>query len=373
MALPLNRLHSDVRFFLALSVTLTLLGLIFIYSSSSIFALEKYGSAHFFLKKQLLMVIPSIVGFLAFALTPLPLLRRSAPWLFLGSLALTMLTFVPALGLKVHGSNRWLCLAGFSFQPSELLKLFLFMYMGYFLEKKQNRIKSLVYTYIPFLIVLSITFGVLLKQPDFGSVITIFATSLMLFFVAECRMLYLVITALCALPAIVYLIFAKSYRLNRILIFLNPWADPQGRGFQIIQSLIAIGSGHLWGVGISNSKQKFFYLPMQHTDFIFPIIAEEVGFVGSVALVGLYALFCFLGLRIALCFSSPFTFFTSLGFVLFISLQAVINFMVTCGLLPTKGLGLPFISYGGTALICLWCMIGFIVNAAREARSESKS
>lgn len=281
-----------------------------------------------------------------------------------------MLTFIPALGLRFHGSNRWLSIAGFGFQPSELLKLFLFMYIGFFLEKKQDRIKSLVYTYIPFLIILGVTFVILLKQPDFGSVVTIFSTALMLFFVAECKMSYLVVTALAALPAVIYLVMAKSYRLRRILIFLNPWSDPQGGGFQIIQSLIAIGSGRLWGAGISNSKQKFFYLPMQHTDFIFPIIAEEVGFVGSMLLIGLYILFCFFGLRIAVCLQSPFAFFTSLGFVLFITLQAVINLMVTSGLLPTKGLGLPFISYGGTALVCTWCMIGFVVNCARAARTS---
>lgn len=368
MSLPLNRLRSDVHFFLGIVVALTLIGLVFIYSASSIFALEKYGAAHFFLKKQLFFLLPSALGFFLFALVPLPLWKKLSPVLFLGALFLTALTFVPSLALKCHGSNRWLSIAGFGFQPSELLKLFLFMYMGYFFEKKQNKIKSLMYTYIPFLLILGVSFVVLLKQPDFGSVITIFSTSLMLFFVAECKMLYLVVTALCACPLVVYLVLAKSYRLNRILIFLNPWADPQGRGFQIIQSLIAIGSGNVWGVGISNSKQKFFYLPMQHTDFIFPIIAEEVGFVGSMLLIGLYTLFCFLGLRIAISLQTPFAFFTSLGFVLFITLQAVINLMVTSGLLPTKGLGLPFISYGGTALVCLWCMIGFIVNCARAER-----
>lgn len=368
MSLPLNRLRSDVRFFLGIVITLTLVGLVFIYSASSIFALEKYGSAHFFLKKQAFFLLPSLAGFFFFALVPLSLWRKFAPLLFLFSLGLTALTFVPGLALRCHGSNRWLVVAGFGFQPSELLKLFFFMYLGFFLEKKQNKIKSLFYTYIPFLIILGVTFVILLRQPDFGSVITIFSTALMLFFIAECKMFYLVVTGLCACPLIVYLVLTKSYRLNRVLIFLNPWADPQGRGFQIIQSLIAIGSGNVWGMGISNSKQKFFYLPMQHTDFIFPIIAEEVGFVGSMLLISLYVLFCFLGLRIAMSLQTPFAFFTSLGFVLFISLQSVINLMVTSGLLPTKGLGLPFISYGGTALVCLWCMIGFIVNCARAER-----
>ncbi len=370
MSVPIDRLRSDVRIFVAIVSVLTIVGFVFVYSSSSIFALEKFGAAHYFLKKQLIYVIPGIIGFFTFALIPLSLWRRYAALFFLGALGLTLLTFVPFLGLKFHGSNRWLSIAGFSFQPSELLKLFLFMYMGLFLEKRLNYIKSFARTYVPFLAILGIVFLILLKQPDFGSVITIFSTALMLFFVAECKMMYLVITALCACPLIVYLVLAKSYRLKRVLIFLNPWADPQGGGFQIIQSLIAIGSGQTWGLGISNSKQKFFYLPMQHTDFIFPIIAEEVGFVGSVVLVMLFLLFCFFGLRIAVALTNPFAFFTSLGFVVFITLQAVINIMVSSGLLPTKGLGLPFISYGGTALVCFWCMVGFIVNAARAERNQ---
>jgi cell division protein FtsW len=172
-----------------------------------------------------------------------------------------------------------------------------------------------------------------------------------------------------ALSIGIALIFSESYRLNRILIFLNPWTDPQGRGFQIIQSLIAIGSGDVWGLGISNSKQKFFYLPMQHTDFIFPIIAEETGFVGSSILVLLYFLFCYFGIRIVTKLKNIFALFTTLGFIVLISVQAVINLMVTTGLLPTKGLGLPFVGYGGTALLCLWCMLGLITNFVRSEKT----
>jgi len=368
MALPGNRLRDDLRNFLVIVLLLNVIGLVFIYSSSSIFALEKHGSAHYFLKKQLFYLIPSMLGFWLFSRISLDKLKRITPWLFIGSLGLTAMTLIPFFGVKFHGSNRWLSLGGVGFQPSELLKLFLFMYLGYFLERRLNCIKSFLHTYLPFLAILGISFILLLKQPDFGSVVTIFSTALVLFFVAECKMLYVAITALLACPAVVYLVLAKSYRLNRILIFLNPWADPQGKGFQIIQSLIAIGSGQWWGLGISHSKQKFFYLPMQHTDFIFPIIAEEVGFIGVTALILLYVLFCFWGLRIAVGLNHPFAFFTTLAFVVFVTLQAVINLMVASGLLPTKGLGLPFISYGGTALVCLWCMVGFMVNAVRSAR-----
>lgn len=371
MALPISRLQLDTRMLLGLAATLSVLGLVFVYSSSSVFALEKCGSDTFFLKRQLFYLACSAAGFLFFALIPHAHIKRYAPHFFVGSLILTALTFVPGLGVTVHGASRWLSLGFIGLQPSELLKFSLVLYMGYFLDKKKYRIKSFLYTYLPFLLVLGVTFAILLRQPDFGSVITLFSTALVLFFVAECNMKYLVGTALLACPAIAYLVLSKSYRLSRILIFLNPWADPHGKGFQIIQSLIAIGSGEMWGLGISNSKQKFFYLPMQHTDFIFPIIAEEVGFMGCMVLLSLYLAFLFFGLRMVLALRDGFSFFTGLGFLVLLNIQVVINLMVSCGLLPTKGLGLPFISYGGTALICAWCMMGFIANSSREERVNS--
>ena len=238
MALPGNRTKKDIRLFVIIAALLTIIGLVFIYSSSSVFALEKFGSDYFFLRKQAFFLLPSIAGFFFFALYPLEKLRKMVPYLFLAALLLTALTFVPMLGVRAHGSNRWLSLGFMSFQPSELLKFFIIMFMGYFLDLKKYQLSSFWKMYVPFLAVLGVTFGLLLKQPDFGSVVTIFSTALILFFVAECNLFYLAATAVAALPLIVYLVATKSYRLNRILIFLNPWADPQGQGFQIIQSLM---------------------------------------------------------------------------------------------------------------------------------------
>lgn len=368
MALLEKFLRRDLRVFIGVGLLLSLLGLIFIYSASSVYALERFGSAHYFFKRQFIYFVVSLGAFCFFALVPLPLWRKYTPYFFFGSLLLTMLTFIPQFSSKIHGSSRWLHVAGISLQPSELLKVFLFMYIGLFLERKRHKIFSFVHGYLPFLIILGVVFGVLLKQPDFGSVVTIFATIIAVLFVAEFKMVYLGVTLLCALPAMVYLIVAKAYRLHRILIFLNPWTDPQGRGFQIIQSLIAISSGHWFGLGIANSKQKYFYLPMQHTDFIFPIIAEETGFFGVMLLLMCYFIFFWYGMRVALRLSSLFAFFTTISFVIFISLQVMVNLMVALGLVPTKGLGLPFISYGGTALMSVFCMLGLIVNFAKESR-----
>ncbi|MCK4651246.1 putative lipid II flippase FtsW [Candidatus Babeliales bacterium] len=363
-----NKLKSDFRFLMSIVGFLILIGLIFIYSSSSVFALEKFGVASYFLRKQLFFLIPSIVGFIIFAIIPISFLKKYSPIFFVLALIFNLLTFIPFVGLKIHGSSRWLSIFGFSMQPSEILKLFLFIYVGFFLEKKHRKVASFIHSYLPFLTVLGITFFILLKQPDFGTAVTIFITAFFLLFVAEFKLFYLFATIIVTIPVGIFLIVSKAYRLHRILIFMDPWIDPQGRGFQIIQSLIAIGSGHLWGVGISNSSQKFFYLPMQHTDFIFPIIAEETGFVGSFLIVALYFLFCYFGLRLALRLESSFAFFTTLGFIILISLQAAINLMVTTGLLPTKGFGLPFISYGGSALLSLFCMMGLIANFVRRQK-----
>lgn len=361
-----NYVRRDIRIFLSIVALLTAIGLLFVYSSSSVFALEKFGVAHYFLIRQFVYVVASLGVFIVCSNVPIAWCRRLAPYAFLGSLALTILTLVPGLGLRCHGSNRWLYIAGMSVQPSEFLKVALFMYIGFFLEKKKGAVRSLWYGYVPFLCILGITFVALLKQPDFGSVVTISITAGIIFFVANFKMSHLLTTLAITLPLAVVLIVSKAYRMNRILIFLNPWSDPQGKGFQIIQSLIAIGSGRVWGLGISNSKQKFFYLPMQHTDFIFPIIAEEMGFIGSIGILLLFFLFLWFGLRLTLAMKQPFTFFTSLGFVIFITLQAVINIMVATGLLPTKGLGLPFMSYGGSALMAVFAMVGFIINFARR-------
>ncbi len=222
MALLEKVLRRDLRVFIGVGFLLSLIGLIFVYSASSVYALERFGSAHYFFKRQSIYFLVSIGAFSFFALVPLSVWRRYTPYFFFASLLLTVLTLIPQFSLKMHGSSRWLHIAGVSLQPSELLKVFLFMYIGLFLERKRNKMFSFIHSYLPFLIILGIVFAVLLKQPDFGSVVTIFATIIAVLFVAEFKMIYLGVTLLCALPAMIYLIVAKAYRLQRILVFLNP-------------------------------------------------------------------------------------------------------------------------------------------------------
>lgn len=347
-----------------ITIILIVIGFVFIYSSSSVYALEKFGTAHYFFKKQLIGFIIGVVISSLCVLIPLPYFKKLVPIGFIGSIALTGITLVKNMGSSINGSSRWIYLYGISFQPSELLKVAFILYFSYLLAKKKNNFTFLSFStgFLPLMSVLFLTSIILLKQPDFGQTVTIAITSFILLFIVEAKNKHLLYTCGSAIPIAIFLVLFKSYRLKRILVFLNPWADPRGAGFQIIQSLIAIGSGNIFGVGIARSNQKFFYLPMQHTDFIFAIIAEETGFIGSIILISLFIAFLFLGIKIAQSLKDPFSSYSTFGFVILISMQAIINFFVATGLLPTKGLGLPFISYGNSALMCNIIIIGLITN-----------
>jgi len=351
-------------------ILLCIIGLIFVYSSSSIYALERFGSASYFAKKHMIGLMLGLIGVSVLQVIPLQTIKRATPLSFGIALLLTFCTLIPRLSHKIHGSQRWLSLAGFSFQPSELLKITLVLYLAYLLTPSKQYSHWNRLSFAQFIIILASITGILLKQPDFGLAITLIATGCIMLFIARLHSKKLLITSAAFIPVAAILVLLKPYRLKRILIFLNPWNDPQGAGFQIIQSLIAIGSGGLTGVGISNSKQKFFYLPMQHTDFIFPIIAEEIGFIGSLVIIFLYLFLLYTGLRLAWQLHDTFCSYATIGFIVLINLQAIINFYVTTGLVPTKGIGLPFISYGNTALLCSILMIGLIIHFSRHALLE---
>ncbi len=347
--------------FLGIVSLLIGIGMLFIYSASSVYAYERFGSAHYYFHRQLISLFVGLCAAASCAFFPLFHYKKLIPFIFIGSLLLTALTLVPGIGVSCHGSRRWLL--GTSLQPSELLKCSLFLYVSYFVDKKKFELHSFSLTFVPLLSIIALSALVLLCQPDFGSVVTIVITMFFFFFVIGIKMRYLWITIGWSVPLAIILIVKKTYRLQRILIYLNPWVDPQGKGFQIIQSLVAIGSGRVWGRGIAYSKQKFFYLPMQHTDFIFSIIAEEMGLIGAVSLVLLYVLFIWYGFQLAQRMQLILTQGVIFNSVFFIALQAFMNMMVATAMLPTKGLALPFISYGGSVLVSSLCMIGLIVNA----------
>jgi cell division protein FtsW len=356
---------SPVSLYIAIIFLLIVIGTVFIYSASSVYALEKLGSGHYFAKKHMFGIILGIVSLFITMHVPLQFIKKIIPTVFIATLCMTIMTLIPLFSRTIHGSSRWLNLGIVIFQPSELLKYAFVVYLAHFFAKKNKRTTELS-VYVPFLCILGITGFTLLLQPDFGMTVTLCLTGIMLAFIAGVQTKHLIRTSLALLPVALLLIYLKPYRIKRVLTFLNPWADPQGSGFQIIQSFIAIGSGNIWGVGIGQSKQKFFYLPMQHTDFIFSIIAEETGFIGATVVILLFTFFLYTGLRLAFLQDDLFGRYVICGFVILLSLQALINIAVATGLVPTKGIGLPFISYGNSSLVTTLAMIGLILNITKQ-------
>ncbi len=355
------------RLMMIIAVFLSFVGIVFVYSSSSIYALEKIGRADYFLRRQCLFMILGMIGFGAALRIPLALYRHYSSLFYIGVIAFTAVTLGAQHGMMINGAARWIKMGTLSLQPSELLAIAVLLFVAAHLAKE--RVSGNVFTRY-FSVALAVPFIVLLFQPDFGSAVTIASTVFLVIAIMSWQPVYALVAAGIGIPLIGLLVIIAPYRVNRIMTFLNPWNDPQGKGFQIIQSLIAIGSGGWWGRGLSFSNQKFFYLPMSHTDFIFSITAEEMGFVFSAFLVVLFFAFVALGLRMCFYVQDTFARALGLGCIIFIGLRSIINLMVTVGLLPTKGIGLPFISYGGSALVCHLFMLGIILNVARtSARS----
>ena len=361
-----QRLKYNLKLFLIICVTFILLGIIFVYSSSSFYALETLKQPLYFVKKQLFGIIVGAFAYTIASKISLSFLKNMSFFSLVATTILTALPLIQPFSHKINGSHRWLNLHGFIFQPSELLKVALVIYLASLLSRKKIMDHNTLTTAAPLTIILAIIGVVLLKQPDFGCLVTLFATTLTLLFLANFPLRYFIGTIATAAPMAFLMIYLQPYRWQRILTYLDPWQDPQGAGFQIIQSLIAIGSGGLWGTGIAQSQQKFFYLPMQHTDFIFAIMAEEIGFIGSFFFITLCMAFLWFGFRIAWNLKNTFSMYLVQGITALISLQFIVNLFVSTGLAPTKGIGLPFISYGNTALVCNMLMIGLIVNTVHD-------
>lgn len=352
------------------AIILMAIGIIMIYSASAIYAYDKFGDSAYFLKRHVVyLVLGSFLSWLALTVNYRALRKHVKP-LMIVSIALLVLVLIPHIGHATGGARRWFRFLGFSFQPSEFLKLSLIFYMADFLDRKRETLSDLRHTVMPALFTLGLCAGLVFLQPDLGTAVTIAVVCLILFFVAGFRVAHLLSIVLCALPALGFAMLAKPYRRKRLLAFFHPWDDPRGVGFQIIQSFLALGSGGLFGVGLGRSQQKLFYLPESHTDFIFSIIGEELGFLGASSVVILFIVFIFAGMVIVFRSKDHFSQLFSLGLVSLIGLEAVINIGVSTGALPTKGLSLPFISYGGSALITNMVAVGFLLNIARSSPEE---
>lgn len=349
-----------------ITVVLISIGIVMIYSASSIYAMERYGDSAYFLKRHLMFLAIGVVfTFLAMSID-YRILKKYAKPLLIFSLFLLVLVLIPGIGREVSGARRWFRLKYISFQPSELANLALIVYIADFISRKSAGIKFFLKGFLPPIAVLGLVSLLIVVQPDLGTTLALGIVVLTMLFVAGIRSAYLFSLVAAAMPLLYILIFSVPYRRMRILAFLNPWGDPKGSGFQIIQSQLALGSGGLLGLGLGHSKQKLFYLPAAHTDFIFSIIGEELGLIGTIGIVVLFLIFIRQGLKVIRNAPDKFGYFLSLGLVLMISLKALINICVSCGVFPTKGLPLPFISYGGSSLIFDMFSVGILMNIARN-------
>ncbi|MBI4972605.1 MAG: putative lipid II flippase FtsW [Candidatus Omnitrophica bacterium] len=350
---------------LVISVILICIGMVMIYSASSIYAWERYKDSFFFLKRQAAFIIIGVFFSLLLMSVDYRILSKFAKPLLIISLLLLALVLIPGIGREVSGARRWFRFKFISFQPSELAGLALIIYTADFISRKSNLIKTFWWGFLPPIFVLGATVFLILWQPDLGTSLALGIVVFIILFIAGARPAYLLSLVLASLPVLYLLIFSVPYRRMRILAFLNPWLDPKGSGFQIIQSQLALGSGGIFGVGLGQSRQKLFYLPAAHTDFIFSIIGEEMGLIGTIGIIILFMAFIRQGLKVIKNTQNKFGYFLALGLVLMLTLKAIINIGVSCGLLPTKGLPLPFISYGGSSLIFDMLSVGILINIAR--------
>ena len=354
------------RWFLLITFFLLGLGALMIYSSTAVVspAMSKKDVTQFFYFKRHLftMLLGFAAMFAAYRLRPEALKKTALP-LLIFSFLLLVLVFIPGMGISAGGAKRWLRLWPSTFQPSELVKLSMVIFLAKYMSAYNYRTDSFV-SFIKPIAIMAVFQVIFLKQPDFGAAISLGIITLAMLFFSGMKLRYLLSLAVFALPVVVKLI-REPYRWKRVTSFLNPWDDPQGSGFQLIQSFIALGSGVIKGVGLGESKQKLLFLPETHTDFIFSLVGEELGLIGAGIIILLFVMLFVRGIATTNKAKDSFVYYLSFGLSIMIALQALINFSVVTGMIPTKGLPLPFISYGGSSLLVNMAAVGILLNLSK--------
>lgn len=353
-----------------MAIALTCFGVVMVYSASSVMAAKRFHDGFFFLKRQGLFAVIGFAIMFTVMRVDYHIWKQVAVPALLLCLVLLGIVLIPGLGGKIGGSSRWIRLPGFNLQPSEMAKLALIMYMAYSLDKKQDKVKSLTSGFIPYMIVLMFLIGLLVLQPDLGGALTLAAVAMTMLFAAGTRLTYIFSMFLLALPLLAYKL-SRGYHKSRIDAFLDPWSDPEGKGFQIIQSWLALGTGGVFGQGLGEGKQKLFYLPEAHTDFILSVVGEELGFLGVAVIIGMFFLLVQRAMRISVAAPDTFGRFLALGIAVLFGIEATVNMGVVTGMLPTKGLALPFISYGGSSLLISLFAVGILLNISSGLKISS--
>lgn len=345
------------------------IGLIMIYSASSIWAEYKTGNPYYYLLRQGLFFGVGLIGYIFASKIHYQFWFKHANKIFIGCLVLLALVLIPGVGIVRGGARSWIGIGDFSIQPAEFMKLGLIIFTAKFLTKNEGILKKNLYFYL-YMLFVGIIFGLILLQPDFGSGLIMVMSIVMVLFIGEFQWKNIVLGILAAAIGLTLMILTAPYRLERIVSFLNPWNDPLGSGFQIIQSLYAISPASLFGYGLFQSKQKYFYLPEPGNDFIFAIIVEELGIVGGILLIFLFGLLIYLGYKLAKSTKDKFASYLVFGFTSLLMIQVFINIAVVIGLIPVTGVTLPFVSYGGSSLVISMFMMGIIFNVMSTSEKD---
>lgn len=355
-----------------LSTTLMLatLGLVMVNSSSAIVALERFRDPYFFVKRQALWLLIGLAAMGVAAVVRLEWLRRWTTPAVIAAIALLVAVLVPGVGRTVGGARRWLPLGPVAIQPSEFAKIVCVFHLARWLADRENCLKDSWSLYMKAMLIPAVLVGLVLVEPDLGSAVLIGAVAAAVLVLGGLPWRFALGGTVAAVPIVVAAVVSAQYRLQRLLAFLNPWADPSGTGFQMVQSYLALGRGGLLGRGLGQGTQKLFYLPEAHTDFIYAVIGEELGFVGAALVCALFLLLVIRGFRVASRCPEPYGAYLAGGCSVLIALQSLINMGVVVGLLPTKGLPLPFISLGGSSLVVTCIAVGLLLNLSRLTRPK---
>jgi cell division protein FtsW len=364
-----RKLKSDTLLFTA-TILLVGLSIVMVYSASAVMAMERYQRPYLFLVKQGMW---AALGLAVLAvMMQVDYRTYRAPVFIWSCLGFVVLGLVAVLfSPPVNNARRWFAIGGLGVQPSELAKLSAIFFIAALLERRMHRINEFSHALLPIALVVVGLVALILAEPDFGTAMSLVLIAAVMVFAAGVHYRYIVGAALVALPAVAFVIMSAPYRIRRVLTFLNPWDDPLGDGFQVIQSLIAVGTGGVWGRGLMNGVQKLFYLPEPHTDFIYSVIAEELGLVGATVVLLCFCVITWRGLRVTLRAPDSFGAFLALGLTTMVAVQAFVNISVVLGLMPTKGIPLPFVSAGGSSLLINLLGMGILLNVSQHASSTA--
>ena len=344
------------------------LGLVMVFSASGVLASDKYHDPAFFLKKQLIYAVLGITLMLIVRRIPYQSYNRLVYLILFISLFLLILVLIPGIGVRIRSASRWIRFGPLVIQPSEFAKLAIIIFLAYSMARKQEKIRYFSIGFLPHIVVAGIFILLIEKEPDFGTAMALAGITFLMLFVGGTRLTHIFLAILSASPLVIYVILKNKMRLERVVTFVDPWKYAQESGYQLVHSLYAIGSGGFWGLGIGKSREKLFYLPDSHTDFIFAILSEELGFLGVITVISLFAILIIRGLIISTRAQDNFGAYLAMGLTALIGLQAIINLAVVTGLMPTKGLSLPFLSYGGSSLLVNMIAIGILLNISSRSR-----